>query len=189
MTNTSQSLTLQEYLNFDDHTETRYELVSGKLITMPPESDRNQRIVSLLFAYFLQLGMPSYRVRIGAEIVVSGTRATVRLPDLMVLSPELKIALQGAIRSTVTIDMPPPQLVVEIVSPGKSNEDRDYPYKRSEYAARGINEYWIVDPLQEKVTVLTWAAGLYEEQVFRADKQVGSQGFSNLNLSVKELLG
>jgi Uma2 family endonuclease len=58
MTNTSQSLTLQEYLNFDDHTETRYELVSGKLITMPPESDRNQGIVSLLFAYFLQLGMP-----------------------------------------------------------------------------------------------------------------------------------
>lgn len=121
--------------------------------------------------------------------MVSGTRATVRLPDLMVLSPELKIALQGAIRSTVTIDMPPPQLVVEIVSPGKSNEDRDYRYKRSEYAARGINEYWIVDPLQEKVTVLTWAAGLYEEQVFRADKQVGSQGFPNLNQSVKELLG
>jgi Uma2 family endonuclease len=42
-----------------------------------------------------------------------------------------------------------------VVSPGKANEDRDYRYKRSEYAARGIAEYWIVDPAQARVTVLT----------------------------------
>ncbi|WP_229642260.1 Uma2 family endonuclease [Waterburya agarophytonicola] len=29
---------------------------------------------------------------------------------------------------------------------GKVNQDRDYRYKRSEYAARGIAEYWIIDP-------------------------------------------
>jgi Uma2 family endonuclease len=34
--------------------------------------------------------------------------------------------------------------VVEVVSPGKANEERDYCYKRSEYAAWGIAEYWIV---------------------------------------------
>jgi Uma2 family endonuclease len=56
--------------------------------------------------------------------------------------------------------------VVEVVSPGKVNEDRDYRYKRSEYAARGISEYWIVDPGKMKVTVLTWLDGLYEEAVF-----------------------
>lgn len=49
--------------------------------------------------------------------------------------------------------------MVEIVSPGQEN--RDYRYKRSEYAARGIAEYWIIDPMQQKVTVLEWVeAGL-----------------------------
>jgi Uma2 family endonuclease len=31
--------------------------------------------------------------------------------------------------------------VVEVVSPEKEGMDRDYRYKRSEYAARGIDEY------------------------------------------------
>ena len=149
-------MTLEEYLNYNDGTDTQYELVNGELIVMPPESDLNQRIVMFLLSHFLQQGIPSYRLRIGAEIVVSGSRATTRLPDLMVLSEELATALEGASRSTIIIDMPPPQLVVEVVSPGRENSDRDYRYKRSEYAARGIAEYWIVDPLQQRVTVLEW---------------------------------
>lgn len=60
--------------------------------------------------------------------------------------------------------MPPPLLVVEVVSPGQEN--RDYRYKRSEYAARGIAEYWIVDPMQQRVMVLEWVEGLYEEKVY-----------------------
>ncbi|MEG4633573.1 Uma2 family endonuclease [Microcoleus sp. AR_TQ3_B6] len=68
--------------------------------------------------------------------------------------------------------MPPPALVVEVVSPGKVNEDRDYRYKRSEYAARGIPEYWIVDPGQAKVTVLMWVDGLYEEAVFQGSNSI-----------------
>ena len=62
--------------------------------------------------------------------------------------------------------MPPPRLVVEVVSPGKENIDRDYRYKRSQYQARGIAEYWIVDPLTQRVTGLTLVEGLYEEAIF-----------------------
>jgi Uma2 family endonuclease len=50
------------------------------------------------------------------------------------------------------MDMPPPLLVVEVVSPNQAS--RDYCYKLSEYAARGIDEYWIVDPILGRVTVL-----------------------------------
>lgn len=42
---------------------------------------------------------------------------------------------------------------VEVVSPGQEN--RNYRYKRSEYAVRGVVEYWIVEHLmQQIVTVL-----------------------------------
>lgn len=183
MTITSQKMTLEEYLNYDDGTDTRYELVNGELVVMPPESELNRRIAAFLFAYFLQQGIAPYRLTMKTEIVVSGSRATTRLPDLMVLSEELATALEGANRSTVMIDMPPPQLVVEVVSPGRENVDRDYRYKRSEYAARGIAEYWIVDPMQGRVTVLEWVEGLYEEQVFQGNERIVSPTLPDLDLT------
>jgi len=186
MTVASIKMSLEEYLNFDDGTDTRYELENGELIVMPPESDLNQRIASLLFAIFLQQGIPSYRLRIGAEIVVNGSQATTRLPDLMVLSEELATALEGMKRSTIMIDMPPPLLVVEVVSPRQEN--RDYRYKRSEYAARGILEYWIVDPMQEKVTLLEWVEGLYEETVYAGNVPINSPLLGTLELTAERLL-
>lgn len=78
-------------------------------------------------------------------------------------------------------------MVVEVVSPGKANEERDYRYKRSEYAARGISEYWIVDPQQAKVTILTLVAGLYEVEEYRGEAIIQSQ-FEALNLTAEQVL-
>ncbi|MBE9159092.1 Uma2 family endonuclease [Nodosilinea sp. LEGE 06152] len=167
-------MSLDDFFAYDDGTDTRYELENGELVVMPPESDRNQRIASILFAYFLQAGIGPECLRMKTEVTVLGARATVRLPDLMVLSDELAIALENAPRSTVTIDMPPPRVVVEVVSPGKKNIDRDYRYKRSQYEARGIAEYWIVDPILQKVTVLTLVEGLYETAIFEGEADITS---------------
>ncbi|MFN9174014.1 MAG: Uma2 family endonuclease [Synechocystis sp.] len=110
------------------------------------------------------------------------------MPDLLVLSEELESALSGANRSIVIMDMPPPLLAVEIVSPGKENEDRDYRYKRSEYGARGIAEYWIIDPTQGQVTVLSLVDGLYEEAVFRDGDRLVSATFPTLELTAQQIL-
>ncbi len=187
MTLATGKLTFDEYLNYDDGTESRYELVNGELVVMPPESRLNERIVMWLLNQLLSL-VPFDRVSLRTEMVVSGSRATTRVPDLMVLSEELVAAMEGAKRSTVTLDMPPPVLVVEVVSPGKDNEDRDYRYKRSEYAARGIVEYWIVDPMQQQVTVLELINGLYEEKVYRGSGCILSPTFSTLQLTAEQIL-
>ena len=50
----SQSMTLEEYLNYDDGTDTRYELINGILVDIGAESDINVVIGSLLFSIFLQ---------------------------------------------------------------------------------------------------------------------------------------
>ena len=193
MTVASQKMSLEEYLNFDDGTDTRYELDNGELIVTPPESDLNRRIGSFLLSLFFQLGIPTYRLRIGTEIVVLGSRATTRFPDVMVLSEELATALEGSSRSTIMSDMPPPLLVVEVVSPNQEN--RDYRYKRSEYAARRIPEYWIVDPIQQRVTVLEWVEGLYEEIVYTGEsalakpsKRIVSPVLGVLELTAQRLL-
>lgn len=167
-------MTLEDFWAYDDGTDTCYELENGALITMSPESDLNQRIASFLFAYFLQLGIPYHHLRPKLEVIVMGSRATVRIPDLTVLADEGLTALAGATQATVTMDMPPPRLVVEVVSPGKKNADRDYRYKRSQYQAREIEHYWIVDPIAQKVTIFHLVDGLYEEAVFKGDDAVAS---------------
>jgi Uma2 family endonuclease len=186
MTVASQKMTLEEFLAYDDGTDNLYELDNGELISMPAESDINRRIASFLFAFLLGLSIPSYRLGIGIEVAVSGARASVRVPDLLMLSEELATVMDGASRSIVLMDMPPPLLVVEVVSP--KQENRDYRYKRSEYAARGIREYWIVDPIQQRVTVLEWVEGLYEEQVYTGDNAIISILLGNLDLTVDRVL-
>jgi Uma2 family endonuclease len=187
MVRTARKFTLEEYLAHDDGEETRCELVDGELVEMPPETDRNNLIALYLLTEFLKL-IPIRLIRHkDIEIVVTGNRARVRLPDLLVLTEELVTALGGK-RATITQEMPAPALAVEVVSPGKVNEDRDYRYKRSEYAARGIPEYWIVDPEKSRVTVLTLIDGFYEEAVFQDNDQILSTTFPSLNLSADQVL-
>lgn len=187
MTIANQKLTLEEYLVYDDGTDTRYELIDGELVAMPPESDRNNLIALYLLTEFLKFVSIRLIRHKDTEIVVTGNRTRVRLPDLMILTEELLTALGGK-RATITQDMPSPALVVEVVSPGKINEDRDYCYKRSEYAARGILEYWIIDPQKEQVTVLNLVDGFYEEALFQEDETIMSITFPLLKLTAKQVL-
>jgi Uma2 family endonuclease len=83
--------------------------------------------------------------------------------------------------------MPPPALVVEVVSPGEVNRARDYRYKHTEYAARGIAEYWIVDPEERQVTVCQWVEGQYEDTVFSGAEAIGSTVVPSLQLTVEQL--
>ena len=84
------------------------------------------------------------------------------------------------------MDMPSPLLVVEVVSPNQKN--RDYRYKRSEYAARGIAKYWIVDPIAQKVTILEWVEGFYDERVYKGETAIASSIFSDLQLTAAQIL-
>lgn len=182
----TKKMSFEEFLQFDDGTDILYELENGELIPMPSESELNCRIAMFLVAYFLKLGIPYDQLRMKTEVSVNSRQVGVRVPDLVVFSEELATVMQGATRSLILMDMPPPLLVVEVVSPNQEN--RDYRYKRSEYAARGIAEYWIVDPIAQKVTVLEWVEGFYEEQVYQGESAIASAIFVNLQLTAAEVL-
>ncbi|MGB5971941.1 MAG: Uma2 family endonuclease [Nodosilinea sp.] len=178
-------LSLADYLSLEDGPEIRCEFVDGEIIEMPPESEENVVVGGYLVAQFLKVVPFDWVRQGGTELVVSGR---VRVPDFMVLGEALVTVLQGCRRSTIMEEMPPPLLVVEVVSPGKTNEDRDYRYKRSEYAVRGIEEYWIVDPAMAKVTVLRLVDGLYEAEELRQDAVLQSPQFPELSLRVAKVL-
>lgn len=180
--------TIDEYLAYDDGTDTRYELVNGELVEMPPESQENTDIArGLLFelAKHVAIALLAFK---DTEIEVAGRRAKCRLPDLLVHTEELKAALAGARRTTITRNMPPPTLVIELVSPGATNRTRDYRYKRTEYAAREIAEYWIVDPEERQITVCQWMDGQYEDELFKGDNRIESAVIPSFELSADQIL-
>ncbi len=190
---TAQTLmSLDEYLAYIDGKEKRYELVDGVIIEMGAESTLNVQIANFLFAHFISLGIPHYLLSSKTEIAISSRAAKTRYPDLMVMTEALDTKLAGATRSIVLPDMPAPQLVIEVVSPGEPGEknyDRDYIDKRQEYAARGIMEYWIVDPTHQRVLVLVLNDNTYSLLgTFCNQDSLQSVSFPKLDLTAEQVL-
>jgi Uma2 family endonuclease len=175
----------EEYLAYDDGTEKLYELFNGELIEVPPESGKNVQIATFLLIQFAAI--VSYRqVRgHGLELEVNGEPRN-RYPDLTILREEH--IEQLAKRNTVRLTMSPPLLVVEVVSPGELQRDRDYVAKRIQYQDCGIPEYWIIDP--DAQTVLIWELldnNYTEVGRFSGESQLLSPQFSQLNLTAAQI--
>ena len=102
-----------------------------------------------------------------------------REPDLLVLGDRQDERYQD--RYWLGAD-----LVAEVVSPDRPA--RDLVEKRVDYAEAGIPEYWIVDPRDETVTILTLAAGAFVEHgVFTRGDTGTSATFDDLSLDVDAL--
>lgn len=180
-------MTMEQYLAYDDGTDTHYELVNGELVEMPPESPENCDLARFLLIELVQFFPLKMLACKDLEIEVIGGRATCRLPDVVVHTEASRTAVENSKRSTLTRDMPPPALVIEIVSPGTTNHNRDYRYKRTEYAARAIAEYWIVDPETRQITVCEWVEGQYEDTVFEGEALLRSPLISNWALTINQI--
>ena len=189
MTHTPVKLTFEQYLEYDDGTDNLYELCDGELIPMPPESEENGWIVEWLRDEFVQSIKRRLVKIIPYELQVVGKTQN-RFPDLVVLRKEhLELTKK---RRTITLDMPPPQLVVEVVSPYRNQRDenykRDYIEKRQQYEQRGIPEYWIVDPQAQLVTVLLLVNGKYQATEFTGSQRIVSPTFPELELTAEQVL-
>jgi Uma2 family endonuclease len=94
---------------------------------------------------------------------VVGSRVAFRLgdrngpePDVGFVRKERKADIKG------TYVLGPPDAAFEIVSP--DSIERDYVTKRTQYEAARVKEYWIIDPLKQKVTLLRLdASGKFRE--------------------------
>ncbi|MBW4463184.1 MAG: Uma2 family endonuclease [Nodosilinea sp. WJT8-NPBG4] len=175
----------EEYLAYDDGTEHFYELFNGELIAVPPESGYNTSV-----AFFLSIQLAALvghlRVRLhGLELEVRGEPKN-RYPDLTVIQPEHIQLL--AKRNTIRLTMPPPVLVVEVVSPGELQWERDYVAKRAQYENLGIPEYWIINPQDRTVLVLAQQGqGFAPVGTFAGEQRIESVQFADLTLTAAQL--
>jgi Uma2 family endonuclease len=187
----TKKLSFEDYLALDNTgLECRAELVDGALIELPPEAGLNSSIVILVLSHLLAIGVPFTHIKpYCCEIqtpILEREDAANRYPDLVILEDEHLRLIQK--RNTITLEMPPPRFVMEVVSPGKTNRNRDYIRKRAQYAIVGIPEYVIVDPEEQIVIVLTLEQGNYRESgCYRGDQWVVSPTFPTLTLTANQL--
>jgi Uma2 family endonuclease len=144
--------TEEQYLKLTDQTNHLIEFTDGYLegLTMPTRS--HQRIVAHLyglFAAFLRLA--------GGEVLFAPLRLQVRPgkqrePDLLLVLDRDDPRSQD--RFWLGAD-----LVVEVVS--ADDPERDTVEKVADYAEARIPEYWIVNPIDETITVLVMAGTTY----------------------------
>ncbi len=191
MTTITNRLTFAEYLRYSDGTDRRYELVNGELIPMSLGTGQHGAIIKFI-ERMLETEVASLDRDwvvlpglVGVRSPKGGRWDTCRIPDVMVLPLEQWRTLQTR-EAVVELNEAPPLLVVEVVS--ESTKTVDYRAKRTEYSVLDIPEYWIVDPLLEKVTIFTLMEGWYEPIEFQGVDLIQSPTFPNLHPSVEQIL-
>ena len=192
MTYTKQRFaSFEDYLAVDpsDLPEGRHEYWDGELVAVMTESLGNDGLANYLYFLLMQSGIYHLLIRPGkVEICVPGKPRT-RFPDLVILDDIHLTLMEKNARLTQT--MPPPRVLVEVVSPGNEKSEnyvRDYLDKPAQYAAIGVPEIWLIDPVREYVKVGTLTDSVYQFETFQGEERIVSPTFPDLNLTTAQIL-
>lgn len=168
-------------------------LTTGDVITVPTESELNSYLATVLQMALIKF-VPLRLVKthtVTLEIEPTGDNWRNRYPDLLVLRPEHIDLMAETKQAAIQLGMPAPQFVAEVVSPGPETSDnyrRDYDWKRHQYEQWEIPEYWIIDPVRAKVTVLLLEQGHYREEIYQDEQWIESSVFPKLRLQANSIL-
>ena len=161
------------YLWLTDRSRRLIEFTDGYIEELPAPTSTHQAILAFLYELFRDYVRPR-----GGIVLISALRMRIREgkfrePDILLLRHRSDPRYQD--RYWMGAD-----LVAEVVSP--DHPQRDLVEKRTDYAEGGIPEYWIVDPRDDTITVLTLKGDAYVEHgVFRRGDNVISpllEGFT-----------
>ena len=143
-------MTEAEFVAWCDE-DIKAEWVDGRVILMPAASLVHVELTNflnrLLGAFVEARGLgkvlgPEFQVR----LMPHGRR---RVPDVLFVARHRLGDLQALHLEG------PPDLIIEVVSP--DSIERDWREKYDEYQAAGVREYWIVDPLEQRVAAYALA--------------------------------
>jgi Uma2 family endonuclease len=127
----------------------RYEIVDGELFVSRQPRDEHQDVSSEIV---IGLGNWNHQTRLGSVLATPGVIFSdndAAAPDVVWISRARRVAVEqddGHLHG-------PPELIVEILSPGATNERRDREIKLRQYSVYGVDEYWLVDQRAQAVAV------------------------------------
>jgi Uma2 family endonuclease len=135
----------------------RYELIEGELFVSKAPGITHQLTFGTLFDTFSTYLKSN---PIGKIIATPG----LILSDLDAVIPDLVFIRNERLAEVISGErlVGPPDLVIEILSPGRENETRDRVAKRQLYGKFGVREYWIVDPKNRVIELYLLELGVLE---------------------------
>jgi Uma2 family endonuclease len=156
-------MTLAEFLEWDDGTDTRYELVRGKVVAMAPPGAKHSVIASKIGAA-LEAGLrqPCY-VGMNAGVIRPDRDDTFYEADLVVSCTPLQPDMPT---------IPHPTIVIEILSPTTADHDRGgklYDYRRIE----SVQEIALVASEQRHVEIWRRRGAKWEVEDLIGDSALG----------------
>ena len=160
----------------------KYERVAGRMVVMAPDGkdhdDCSEPVRDHLGAY--RLARPDLVERVVSEAWIRVDSGTDRVGDIGVY----------LVRDDAVGERPDrvPELMFEVVSPGRESRDRDSVEKRDEYHRLGVREYVIIDRFAGAVTVLTQAPGGYLGRVLGRGEVYTSPLLPGLAIPLVEVL-
>lgn len=176
-------LSREDYAEAEWAAGLRFERVNGRLVVMAPAGyehrTTSEPIRDRLVVY--KVGHADLVEHVFEESWTAIDEGTDRLPDIAVY-------LRGTSEGLPIPDRVP-ELIFEIVSPGRLNRRRDYDEKRDEYERLGVREYVIVDRYDHEVTVLRLVDGRYQEQLLKSDDTYRTELLPGLEIPLKNIIG
>jgi Uma2 family endonuclease len=142
----------EQYLKLTNQTNRLIEFTDGVIEMLPIPTREHQKILAYLYRNLFVFIQSIGGLVLFAPLRVQVRPGKFREPDLLVLLDEHDPRNQDEFWLGA-------DLVVEIVSPDKP--ERDTQQKPRDYAEAGIAEYWIVNPLDQMITVLTLQGDVY----------------------------
>jgi Uma2 family endonuclease len=143
--------TEQDFLALTDRRHIEFN--DGCLEFLPMPTKTHQELLGYLYVALLAF----VKERKLGKVFTSGYR--IKLREGQIREPDVLFAANG--RPLTEQFAAGADLVIEIMSPGTKNRERDLDEKRAEYAAAGIPEYWIVDPEQQSIKILALDGAAY----------------------------
>jgi Uma2 family endonuclease len=141
-----------QYLKLTDQSNHLIEFTDGVIEVLPMPTRNHQLMLLLLYGLFQGFVRPAGGIVLVAPLRVRIRPGGYREPDVLLLLDVSDPRNQNAFWLGA-------DLVVEIVSPDKPTRDTED--KRRDYAEAGIPEYWIVNPIDETITVLVLDGDTY----------------------------
>jgi len=158
------------------------DLIDGVIYMASPDSRRANDLTG--FVFYLLKGFDGSK-GVGGGVQVNRyafelTAYRAPEPDVAYIRPE-RIGLAGerAMKGG-------PDIAVEIVS--RESRHRDYGEKRGLYEQAGVEEYWIIDPLQQRVEFLVLHEGRYQLAALEENRRFRSRVLPGFWIDVDWLL-